>query len=231
MASALTDNEVRMVNLIEQRFYETGHVPTNEKLALDLKLSKQLVIKAWKKEVFRQALLVRGVNLDSEGNTSDILSQEQLLVANMILNVHDKTTIRKKLEAVSTALGKKITVQTYNGWLQQPAFQNYLRKRVEKEFGNTDTEAKMAHIKAIHDGDMNAVKLYYEMTGLYNPKVQVDVNIESVIVQVVEIITRHVSDPVALEAIASEIEQLDIGRPTPKMVETTSRVMESLSAF
>lgn len=214
----LTDTEVRIVNLLEQRYFESGNIPTNEQICAELNISHRSVREAWKKPIFSQALTVRGIMV-GEAKESNLLTQEQLVVANMILNIHDKTTIRKKLETVSTALGKKITVQTYQGWLQQPAFQKYIRDRVEKEFGNTDSVAKMAHIKAIHDGDMNAVKLYYEMTGLYNPRLQVDVNIEAVIVNVIEIISRHVSDPATLEAIATDIEQLDLGRPAPKRLE------------
>jgi len=225
MAQELTEREVRIVNFIEQKYYETGQIPTNEIICAMLNLPRQVPINAWKKELFRKSLTARGISLDTNKDNPGILTQEQLLVANIILNIHDKTTIRKKLETVSTALGKKITVQTYNGWLQQPAFQNYIRTRIEKEFGNTDTAAKMAHIRAIHDGDMNAVKLYYEMTGLYNPRLQVDVNIEAVIMNVIEIISRHVQDPATLEAIAGDIERLDMGKPS------APRALEAMSAI
>lgn len=212
----LTDREVKIINYIEQKFYETGHLPTNEKIGDDLGFSKQVVAQSWKKDLFRQALVARGVDLNPE-QSEELLTTEQLLVANMIMNVLDKTSIREKLKTVSTALGKSITVQTYNGWLNQASFRAYIQKRAEKQFGAADPSALMAHIKAINDGDMNAVKLYYEMTGRYNPRLQVDVNIESVIVSVVEIISRHVTDPEALQAIASDIERLELGPGASKM--------------
>lgn len=225
----LTDREAKIVNYIEQRFYETGSLPTNEKIAEDLKFNKQVCVQAWKKENFRLALTARGVDLTPE-QSEELLTPEQLLVANMVMNIHDKSSLRQKLEAVSTALGVKVTVQRYNGWLNQPAFSNYLRKRAEKQFGAADSAALLSHVKAIHNGDMKAVQLFYEMTGRYNPRIQVDVNIESVIIKVVEIVSRHVTDPLTLQAIAAEIEQLELGQGSPVIDVPVAQPVESREA-
>lgn len=221
MPDQLTDREVKMVNLIEQRFYETGNLPTNDKIAEDLKFSPQIVKNAWKKPLFRQALVVRGIDLNPEEST-DLLSGDQLLVANMVLNVHDKTSLREKLKTVSTALGKTITVNTYNAWMNQPAFQKYIKSRIEREFKGADSVALLGHIKAIHGGDMKAIELYYEMTGRHNRRVQVDVNIEVVLVNVIEIISKHVNDPEILQAIANDIEKLEIGPGKSNVIDAAS---------
>jgi hypothetical protein len=81
----------------------------------------------------------------------------------------------------------------------------------------------------------SAIKFYYEVTGRYNPRLQVDVNVDSVMNRVVEIIQKHVRDPQVLMAIADDLEDLANGKPrdTPEpvvkqVVETTAVPMLGL---
>lgn len=209
MSETLTDNEVRILSLIEQRFWELGVIPTNEKVALDLKTTTQAVKKAWDKPYFRKAIAARGVDLDSTV-TEGVLTPTQVVFANMLLNVHDKSSVREKLQAISTATGQSVTTQTYNTWLAQPAFSSYLRKRAEKTFAAHDFAAYNTLVSAIEGGDVNATMKFFEMRGIYSPRMEVSVNIEQVVVNLVEIVSRHVTDPSILEAIAVDIERLDL---------------------
>lgn len=213
---SLTDNEIRIVSLIEQRFWETGYLATNETVAQDLKIGVQLITKAWKKPEFRQALIARGVDLDTDA-TAGVLTPVQIVLANMLLNAHDKRSIREKLETVN------VTSQQYNAWMRQPAFSQYLRLRAEKAFAGHDHVAYTTLMKAIEDGDVTATMKFFEMRGIYNPKVQVEVNVEQVIVYLVEIVARHVTDPNVLQAIAEDIERIDLktGRPVALPVGST----------
>lgn len=198
---ALTDDEIRMVTLIDQRFWETGHLVTDEKLAEILNLPEKKIKDAWKKEDFRSALLARGVNLDQDAH-KNILTPLQVMLANVLMNTEDTRSVREKLQ------GLNIKTVTYNGWLRQPAFAQYLRKRAESVFAASDHVAYQALVNAVEEQDVQAIKLYFEMRNIYNPKVQVDVNVQSVIIQLVEIVSRHVTDEDTLTAIANDIEKL-----------------------
>lgn len=204
----LTDTEVRIVSLVDQRFWETGGLVTNDKIATDLKISENLVKNAWKKSDFRQALVARGVDLTPE-SSKDLLTPTQILLANLLLNIGDKRSVREKCELAG------ISMQQYTAWLRQPAFAGYLRKRAESAFSSADFQAYTSLVNLVEEGDFNGLKLFFEMRGIYNPKMQVDVNIELVVVKVIEIVAKHVTDPQVLEAIANEIATVDIGSNRP----------------
>lgn len=201
---ALSDIEVKILSLIDQRFWETGYVVSNDKVAADLRCSEQAVKKAWSKPEFRQALVARGVDL-SPGDTKDVLTPTQVILANLLLNAHDKRSVREKCELVD------VSTQQYNAWMRQPSFAGYLRKRAEFAFAATDSTAYTALSNLVENGDFNGIKLFFEMRGIYNPRMQVDVNVELIVVKLIEIVAKHVTDPLALQAIAAEIELLELG--------------------
>ena len=191
--------QVKVLSLIEQLFWETGYIPDNEIVAKELRMTPQFVEKCYKNDVFREALLVRGIDLKPQ-ESQKVLQPKQVMLANLLLNAHDKRSVREKLEQV------QVSTNQYNAWLRQPAFANYLRQRAESVFKASDFEAYQGVVKAVQTGDVNALKFFFELRGIYSPRVQLDVNVESVIVQVVEVIQRHVKDPVILTQIASDIE-------------------------
>lgn len=200
---ALSPKHISILSYIEQRFYETGLIPTTSNVANTLNLKEPDVKLAWQNERFRKALLARGLDL-SRLEDLDLLTPVQLALANLLLNIHDKTSLRQKLEVLN------VTTQQYNAWMRSPGFQNYLRKRAEETFKGADSEAYLGLVKAIQGGDVKAIQLFFEMRGIYNPKVTLDINIEVVLTKVIEIISRHVTNPAILSAIATDFEQLEL---------------------
>lgn len=189
----------RVVNYCEQIFWETGLVPTPERVSDELSISLSRVQASYRKDTFKSSLATRGIDLTPE-ISGKVLDPRQILLANLLLNLHDRRSLREKLQLV------KVSTQQYNAWMRQPQFIEFLRKRGEHIFKGTDHEAYLALTKAVNRGDVNALKLFFEMRGIYNPRLQIDVNIEAVMLRVVEIIAKRVTDPVTLEAIASELE-------------------------
>lgn len=200
----LNDTDISIMAYLEQLYWTHGSVPTYEKIAEGLNLSVVRVRESWKKERFRNAVVARGIELDRRGE--DILSPAQITLVNMLLNVHDKNSLRQKLEACGISTAK------YNAWLRDPAFQSYLKLRTEQLFEGSDHEAYKSLLEAVTDGDVQAMKLFFEMRGIYNPRLTVEVNIETVVYRVVEIVAKHIRDPQILEAIATEIETLEVGQ-------------------
>lgn len=197
----LTDSEVKIISYIEQKFWETGNIATDEVVSLHTNSPLAHVRKCWKNPVFREALQARGINFSQDEDVA-VLTPVQLMLANMLLNSHDKTSIRQKLQVLN------VSSQQYHGWMRQPAFQSYIRKRAEEQFKSADPDAYMGLVKAVQQGDLRAIQLFFEMRGIYNPKVEVNVNIEVVLTKVVEIISRHVKDESTLNAIAVEFDSL-----------------------
>lgn len=203
---SLTDNEVKIVTYIDQRFWETGGLVADELILQDCKVSQNVLKNAWKKAEFRQALIARGVDLTPE-TSKQLLTPTQVLLANMLMNTHDPRSIREKLELVN------VSTQQYQAWLRQPGFSQYLRKRAESAFASTDFQAYQSLSKLVEEGDINGIKLFFEMRGIYNPKMQVEVNVEVVVMKLVEIVAKHVKDPEVLNAIATDLETIEMGQP------------------
>jgi hypothetical protein len=106
----------------------------------------------------------------------------------------------------------KITTSQYNAWLRDPTFSNYLKQRAEAMYTDATPIAMTALLKAMQNGDMQAVKMFFEMNGRYAKNINLNLNVESVMNRVVEIIIRHVDDQEVLDAIATDIQELLSGQ-------------------
>lgn len=199
----LNEDDITILSYVEQYFWENkGKIPTVELIADKLKYSNDIVERAWKRPRFRDALVARGIVVSRRAD--GVLTPQQMLLTTILLNVEDKRSLRQKLKDVN------VSVVQYNSWLRDPAFHNYIRMRSEEMFKNTDSEAYRALSDAATSGDVAALKLFFEMRGIYQPRIDVRVNVETVVYQVVEIIAKYVKDGPTLEAIATEIEKLEL---------------------
>lgn len=202
---ALTPNEVRILNYCEQVFWETGLLPTVEKIAEELtgtqggRLTTFIIYRAMKNPLLIQQLSTRGIDF-TPGTTSKVLSPKQIVVANRMLNLHDKRSEREKLQECG------VSSQQYHAWLRQPQFVEFIRRRGEALFKSTDAAAYQALVRNVKAGDNASLKLFFEMRGIYTPKLDININIEAVLTRVIEVIQQHVKDPDALTAIAGELE-------------------------
>lgn len=223
--SQLSEKAIQVICLCEQMFWMHGAVPTQQVIAERLNVGLPTVKKYFEDEVFRTALRKRGVDLSPDASNG-LLDVFQLTLANSLLNLHDKRSVREKLQEVG------VTSQQYNAWLRDPAFSDYMRRRAEDLFQGKDHEVYAALLQNATSGNDKAIQLFFEMRGIYNPKLQVEVNLEQILQKVIEIIARHVQDPAILAAIADDMDTLDTGAPRratlspPKALEARSVVLD-----
>jgi hypothetical protein len=227
-ALQLTEGMVTGLTYIEQIYWLEGAIPSHEKIADVVGVKPDTVKKWFAKKDFVTVLRGKGLPMPQE-EVSGVLSPSQLMLVNMLLNLSDRRSDREKLEAAG------VTPQQYAMWRRDNNFLAYLHKRAEQQFGDASDEASQGLLKNVKAGDLSAIKFYYEVTGRYNPRLQVDVNVDSVMNRVVEIIQKHVRDPQVLMAIADDLEDLANGKPrdTPEpvvkqVVETTAVPMLGL---
>jgi hypothetical protein len=201
----LSDRALKVVGCVEKAFWETGETPTYEVIARDTGENVDYVRGTLERnKLARKALAVRGVDL-LVPSKEDVLTPQQLLAANVILNSHDKRSLREKLEFIG------VSSQQWHAWMRQPGFSSYIEKRAEEAFKGNDWLAYSALQENLEEGKLDAVKFHFEMRGKYKQSVDVNVNIEHVLMKVVEVISRHVSDEEVLLAIAGELSELDSG--------------------
>lgn len=204
-AVELTDRDkLKISAAFQQLYWETGESPSIERVSEFLNWIYPVVeVRNYiESQDFQEKIERLGIKTDAP--TKEALSPEQLLIANMELNLYDKRSIRQKLEEL------KIPTSRYDAWKRDPAYQAYYTKRAEILFKDIESEALKQLAKAVSSGDQRAVQLALEMKNRYSRNVNVNINVEHVLIKVVEIVALHIKDPETLEAIASEIEKLSL---------------------
>jgi hypothetical protein len=141
----------------------------------------------------------RGITVDEP---SESLTAEQLVLANTLLDLSDKRTERQKLQALGIPSAK------YTAWKRDPGFAAYMRERAELALGDALPDIHMALIDTAKRGDISGIKLAYEITGRFNSKSANEVNIELLLLKIIEILQRHVDNPVILQNIAGDLSLL-----------------------
>jgi hypothetical protein len=209
--TTLTDEQYEFLNFLEQYWFEYGLIPTGER-AKELGIPEALYSESFKSALFRSSCRDRGISLrglEVLGNGTEaewkryMLTEQQLTIANIMLDISDSRSHKKKLQDanISTAL--------YQSWLRDPAYQNYIRARAENTLSDNQHEAHLALVDRVRSGDMTAIKYFNEITGRYVPSSgDKEVNVSLILMRVLEIIQRHVRDSSLQEVIAQEFLQL-----------------------
>lgn len=204
---ALSNQMIDVLTFIEQVFYEKGQLPTDELVIQECEIAPSTLTAYWKSDDFRLALGARGISLNNIKDRKT-LTYIQLKVANMLMNTLDKRSMREKLKDLKDRDGTDVSVTQVNAWMRQPAFQDHMTQRGKGLFDGAEGTAYRGLVGLVEQGDLRAIQLYFEMRGIYNPRVQHEIKIDVVLIRVVEIISTYVRDPAILDAIAHDIEAL-----------------------
>ena len=209
----LTEEE-EFLNFLEQYWYTYGQVPSKER-SVELGIPVGLWESSFQNSEFRKQCLDRGISLRGlklEINPDPLwkqqmLTEEQLTVANVLLDITDTRSAKKKLQDLGISTAK------YQSFLKDPTYQDYVRTRAENMLGDNQHEAHIALIDRVRSGDMSAIKYFNEITGRYVPsRGESNINVSLILMQMLEIIQRHVRDLGTQELIAQEF--LALSEPT-----------------
>lgn len=210
--SKLTKEQFELVRYLEQVYWRTSALPSYEALVgSGVDLDQTFYLESWANPRFVDALRARGLpehvlnTKSAVGVSGKTLTEQQLTVANVLLDVLDTRSRIKKL----TELG--VPTSTYNLWLRDPVYRQYCLDRAENLLTENQPVAHMSLINRVGSGDLGAIKYFNAMTGRYRERERaaVEVNVNQFgsdkLIQIVEIIQRHVKDPAVLEAIGADI--------------------------
>lgn len=193
----LTELERKLINWTESKWFLEGVLPTPEQLRDKFDLGPKQLMAILNKEIVVKSFQGRGMPV-IEGRT---LTPEQITAINTILNTTDTRSEKKKLQDMN------ISAVQWNGWKQSKQFKEYYRARVEKIFGDALPDVHMALRERAVNGDLGALKFYYEITGHYRGN-EAGVDIRMIIERVFEIISLRVKDADTLSAIAGDLLKL-----------------------
>lgn len=197
---------------LEQYFNSIGRLPSLERLKVEFpeKTAKQLEADI---KIAAIKLQAKGYNIARR----EFLTPEQLAVANSMLNLADRRSQTKKLQDFGVSPAK------FSNWKNDPIFNAYLRERSEALLPNSIGDVHLALIDAATSGDMQAIKLFYEITGRHTQQSAQTVNVQMMLVHVIEAVQEHVTDPEVLKAIANRIQEVSGGVIKGELANDTSQ--------
>lgn len=220
----LTKEQYEMLLYCEQYYWMHGSLPTYKQIEADgidypesefhENLANPKFVASLRGRGLPDHLFVR--ESQRNGFRVRLLTEQQISVANAMVDVLDKRSRLKKL----TEFG--ISTSEYNTWLRDPLYRSYCLARAEELLESNQHVAHLSLIERVSQGDLGAIKYFNSMTGRYREKadsaVQINLNStnnygEDKLIAVVEIIQRHVKDPDTLAAIGADILALRGGSP------------------
>lgn len=202
----LTRFELEILSWIEQVFYKTGSLPTKDKICEEFDLNYRSLAHHSRKLQWKSTWAARGLpSFDESGKAKQTLTAQQLMVANVMLNEYDRNSAKRKLEALG------FTTSQFQAWMADPRFTGYLREESMRRFRNADIVAHNSLVKLLHDGDLNAIKYYFDITNIHSTQAD-SINFHSILAQLMEILARYVP-PGVLNQIADDLDNLLSGAP------------------
>jgi len=198
----MTDGQLEFCTFVEQVFLQKGELPNFEVIQNALGLTRRETINLWNSSTVKGYLRDKGI--DFARINGEVLSPIQLLAINQILDYNDTRPDHRKLKDLG------ISLRTYQAWKADPAFLNYLKTRVDRIVGENTDEIDRALFDAARSGDMQAIKFINEFTGRYRGTSSNAIDVQTVIIKITEILTRHLATdhPSVLEAIGRELQLL-----------------------
>lgn len=209
----LSDWALNIVLYIERVHSMTGLIPSDTAIMEYTKKAPGEINALKTNSLFKSSLDSRGivVNYELHKEFRDVteLTPRQMAAASLMMNLTDRRSNEKKLRDLG------ISTEEYANWLQDTKFAEYLRERAEVMITNSTHEAHIGLMRGVQQGNTASIKLYYELTGRYNPNQENQVNVRLVIGQVLEAIQKHIRDPEILNSLAVEMSQIAIEAGSP----------------
>lgn len=217
----LDQTALKIITVMEQKYFETGAIPTVQQTSDLLGLAPNEVLKYLDKPVVKTTLKRRVIEtINSDG----LVSIEQAYLVNLLLDTFDRRGIREKLKALKDGLNIEITFAQYNAWMKDPNFKKYLAKRAEIQFEGLEPIARNRIVQAVESGNLQAIEYFFEITGVYNRRREELLDLRRILAQIIDILSRHI-DPALLITIANELEMIGVtgfNGTRPEAIEVTS---------
>jgi hypothetical protein len=191
-------------------------VEVDSVLAQDAKLSRDDVVLVWGSSKFQRALVDRGIRVSADPGLS--LRQEMFLQAYLNpLNLRTPQVLAKQM---------KISLSELDGWLRDKEFASVFAAKSEANLAKYLPLADQALGQLVQSGDMKAITFLNQLTGRFDPSQRGAVDVGAVLLQVQDIVLRHVRDPITKRNIARELMALAQGNsPVSVIPEPVSDVI------
>lgn len=192
----------------------------------DVKLVRGDVELVWGSSKFQRALADRGIKTTSDPNLT--LRQETFLQAYLNpLNLKQPAVVAKQL---------KIGVLELDGWMREKHFAAAMEAKSADNLKRFLPLADQALGQLVQQGDMKAITFVNQLTGRFDANARNGVDVPALLLQVQDIVLRHVRDPITKRNIGRELVALAAGsgplsvipEPQPDDILVSETVVEVL---
>lgn len=188
--------------LYELYWMRHGKVPTLLQLnrEFNMRFSEDRWNKLFSSRTVQERLLDRGVPLPDGQQLQ--LTQDQMDWIAVLMNPGEGGTLAGKAKAFG------IELSTHYKWMRNPLFAEAIRIATTQLTTVERNRVLGALVNKAAVGDVQAIKLYLELTGEYNPKVTVNHTAQEsrvLVSKLIEVLQRHLT-PELLETVAGELE-------------------------
>jgi hypothetical protein len=168
----------------------------------DPALTKEQVELIFPSERFQNALEKRGIKTTKNPNLT--LRQETFLQAYLNpMNLLTPQVLAKRM---------KISLTELDGWFRQKEFAAAMSAKAEDNLRKYIPIADQALGQLVQSGDMKAITFLNQLTGRFDPNAKGNLDVPALLMQVQDIILRHVLDPAVKRNIARELIALASGQ-------------------
>ena len=134
---------------------------------------------------------------DVDWDDSDVITPQQMATVQfMSVNTGSQLSKLRKC-GVSTAQWKS--------WSRQRKFMQYYKEVMESQLKDSVPEMKAALANKAMEGDVNAIKFAFEVTGEYNPNYKAAVDAQALVGVIIDAIMEEVKDPELRDRIQNRI--------------------------
>ena len=184
----------------------------------DSELTEKQVELVWPTPKFQKSLETRGIA--STKNPNLTLRQETFLQAYLNpMNLKTPQVLAKQM---------KISLLELDGWMRQKEFAKAMSAKAQENLEKYIPMADQALGQLVQQGDMKAITFLNQLTGRFDPNKAGSIDIVSVMMQVQDVILRHVRDPEVKRNIARELIAIANGQsPHAALPEPVSATIET----
>lgn len=185
---------------IEQFYFSKKRFPNVSELVIALDWTVDEINQYLRRPTTIAALERRGIDRDAllSTSTAGVVSPRQVAVAHVMLNHADGRSMEQKLSELG------VTPEQYQGWLQDRYFKQYLINLADEVLENVYPEANTVLAQKVRQGNIQAMRLYYDITGRTQSQEMIKAKV--LVNKVLEAVQKHVHNPETLRAIAEDIE-------------------------
>lgn len=207
-----THGEIKYVTFVEKHWHQHMRFPSAVISSKELKVSINQIDEYNQSDIVKSMFDNRGIEIDAVNRS--VLTEAQLAAANCYLDITDRRPIHQKLNDLGIANIK------FQGWLRNPNFKKYIQERAEELFDDAMPFAHRQLVQKVMDGDIKALRLFYEISGRYTGTQSVEQqNIALAMQRLIEAIQMEVSDPDTLQRIATRFKAISEGKNPVTVIE------------